>query len=238
MADLDHRSNQLLAALSEPGFDQLRDFLHPVDLVTGQILIEPGTTITDVYFPRIGVVSLVADLGNNQIVEVATVGDEGMVGAADVPGHQPTHRTRHRPGRRHRAAPTRRRPPPSRRDHRRLPTGRVAALQAMFTHLLRNVACNLAHNLRQRCARWLLMTADRMHADSFDLTQEFLAQMLAVRRASVSAVAGALADDGSLSYRRGRITIRDRERLQADACDCYTVIRDVFATAYRGLGTP
>lgn len=96
----------------------------------------------------------------------------------------------------------------------------------MFTQLARNAACNHAHNTRQRCARWLLMSADRMHADSFDLTHEFLAQMLAVRRASVSEVASALADDGCIRYSRGRITLLDRDRLEANACDCYHVIRD------------
>jgi DNA-binding FadR family transcriptional regulator len=89
----------------------------------------------------------------------------------------------------------------------------------------RNAACNRVHTVRQRAARWLLMTADRMDSASFELTQHFLAEMLAVRRTSVNEVAQSLAEDGCLTYRRGVITIVDRPRLQGHACDCYEVIR-------------
>ncbi|RAS64754.1 Crp-like helix-turn-helix protein [Lentzea atacamensis] len=76
------------------------------------------------------------------------------------------------------------------------------------------------------------MTADRMHSDRFPLTQEFLAQMLAVRRSSVSEVAGALAEDGCIRYSRGSITVRDRDRLETNACSCYRVIRDATDAAF------
>ena len=97
--------------------------------------------------------------------------------------------------------------------------------QAMSTQLARDAACNRVHSVRQRAARWLLMTADRMNSPSFDLTPYFLAQMLAVRRTSVSEVAQSLAEDGCLTYTRGRITITDRPRLQSHACNCYEAIR-------------
>ncbi|MFC6094503.1 Crp/Fnr family transcriptional regulator [Saccharothrix lopnurensis] len=104
--------------------------------------------------------------------------------------------------------------------------------QATFTQPARNAACNRSHHVRERCARWLLMSADRTHSAEFPLTQESLAQALAVRRASVSEVAAALAEDGCISYRRGVITVTDRARLEANACECYRVIRDTFAAAY------
>jgi CRP-like cAMP-binding protein len=96
--------------------------------------------------------------------------------------------------------------------------------QAMFTQLGRNAACNRVHRVQQRAARWLLMSADRMQSPTYDLTQEFLAQVLAVRRASVSQVAQALADAGCISYTRGTITILDAEKLHAHACQCYDVL--------------
>ena len=97
--------------------------------------------------------------------------------------------------------------------------------QALFTQVARNAACNRVHRVRPRAARWLLMTADRMDSPSFELTQHFLAQMLAVRRTSVSDVAQSLAEDGCITYNRGLITITDRPRLQSHACDCYEAIR-------------
>nr|WP_275585668.1 helix-turn-helix domain-containing protein [Geodermatophilus sabuli] len=97
--------------------------------------------------------------------------------------------------------------------------------QALFTQVSRNAACNRVHTVRQRAARWLLMTADRMDSSRFDLTQHFLAQMLAVRRTSVSEVAQSLAEDGCITYTRGSIGITDRPRLQSHACDCYEAIR-------------
>ena len=103
--------------------------------------------------------------------------------------------------------------------------------QALFTQVSRNAACNRVHTVRRRAARWLLMTADRMDSSSFELTQHFLAQMLAVRRTSVSEVAQSLAEDGCITYTRGRITITDRPRLQAHACVCYGVTRGATETA-------
>jgi CRP-like cAMP-binding protein len=97
--------------------------------------------------------------------------------------------------------------------------------QAVFTQVARNAACNRVHSVRQRAARWLLMTADRMDSPRFELTQHFLAQMLAVRRTSVSEVAQSLSRDGCITYSRGVITIVDRPRLESHACNCYQVIR-------------
>ena len=98
--------------------------------------------------------------------------------------------------------------------------------QVMFTQLARNAACNRVHTVRQRAARSLLTTSDRMRSPTFVLTQEFLAQMLAVRRASVSGVAGGLAQARCIRHVRGTITILDREGLPARACDCYEVLRE------------
>jgi CRP-like cAMP-binding protein len=220
------RRNTVLAGLDEASLAVLLPDLREVPLPPGQVLHEPGQAITDVYFPLVGVVSVVADLGPDQIVETATIGREGMVGLSVYLGA---------------AAPTERSlvqvpgqaltmPVENLREHIVEVDGPLTVMlrrsaQALFTQVSRNAACNRVHTVRQRAARWLLATADRMDSPSFELTQHFLAQMLAVRRTSVSEVAQALAADGCLTYTRGNITILDRPGLKAHACDCYEMIR-------------
>jgi hypothetical protein len=92
-----------------------------------------------------------------------------------------------------------------------------------------SAACNAVHHLNERCARWLLMTHDRVEEDTFDLKQEFLAVMLGVQRPSVSIAAGTLQEAGLISYRRGGITIRDREGLEEATCPCYELIRAEYS---------
>jgi CRP-like cAMP-binding protein len=172
------------------------------------------------------VVSVVVDLGVDQVVETATVGREGMVGMALFLGAgTPTERSLVQvPGEALTMAAE------DLREHITEVDGPLTDMlrrsaQALFTQVSRNAACNRVHTVRQRASRWLLMTADRMDSPSFELTQHFLAQMLAVRRTSVSEVAQSLAEDGCITYTRGAVTITDRPRLQAHACSCYEVIR-------------
>jgi CRP-like cAMP-binding protein len=101
-------------------------------------------------------------------------------------------------------------------------------IQALMVLMAQNAACNRRHPIDQRCARWLCMTHDRVNGDTFQLTQEFLGQMLGVRRASVSEVASRLQEDGLIRYSRGQIEVVDRAGLEARACDCYRIIRDAF----------
>ncbi|GAA2205545.1 Crp/Fnr family transcriptional regulator [Nonomuraea monospora] len=230
------RRNLILGALAPVERNRLARHLRAVDLKLGSVLYEAGGSIDQVYFPLIGVVSLVADLGGDTFVEVATIGHEGMVGlpvflgagppaeraSVQVAGRALTMSAEH-----------------FRHDVAVLDGGLQLAMQrftqVMFVQLARNAACDRTHNIRQRCARWLLMTADRMRRESFDLTQEFLAQMLGVRRASVSEVAGELQAEGCISYRRGTIAIEDREALSSRSCDCYAAVRDAVRAAYDGL---
>jgi CRP-like cAMP-binding protein len=220
------RRNTVLAGLDEGTLDELLPDLRDVALPSGEVLHEIGRAVTDVYFPVVGVVSVVADLDDDQVVETATIGREGMAGISVVLGA---------------AAPTERAlvQVPGRalvmsaedlRQHIADVDGALTVMlrrsvQALMTQVARNAACNRVHNVRQRAARWLLATADRMDSASFELTQHFLAQMLAVRRTSVSEVAQYLAEDGCITYSRGMITITDRPRLQAHACNCYEAIR-------------
>src|SRR2546430_4742891 len=100
--------------------------------------------------------------------------------------------------------------------------------QALMMSMAQTAACNRLHTIEQRCSRWLLQTHDRVQSDEFSLTQEFLAQMLGVRRATVNSAAGALHEAGFIRYSRGMITILDRPRLEAHACECYRIIRTEF----------
>lgn len=223
------RGNLLLDALGDDDLAALLAQADQVALPLGQVLHEPGRPVDTVYFPVSGVVSILAEVDRGEVVETATVGREGMVGLAVFLGATATSE---------RAAVQ------VAGAALRMSTPRfleaVAAVdgplteplrryaQAMFTQLARNAACNRVHPVRQRAARWLLSTADRMGSPSFALTQEFLGQMLAVRRQSVSDAARALADDGCIRYTRGAVTILDRDRLRTHSCSCY----DVFAAAH------
>ena len=103
-----------------------------------------------------------------------------------------------------------------------------AGTRARLVQLLQAVPCTRLHTVEQRCARWLLMCADRTEDDTFELTQEYLAEMLGVRRSTVTVVAGTLQQAGLIHYRRGAITILDRRGLEATVCECYRVIRDGY----------
>lgn len=220
------RGNAILDGLGDEDLTVLAAHLRPVLLDRPTVLYEAGRPIADVYFPIEGVVSVVTEMQTGEVVEVATIGCEGMVGIAVFLGPDtPTERalvqvSGH--GLRMGAEEFRR--------QAAVVDGPLSAVlrrytQSLFTQLARNGACNHVHPVRQRAARWLLMSADRMDRPTFDLTQEFLAQMLSVRRATVSEVAQALAEDGCIQYTRGTITILDPARLRAQACECYEVIR-------------
>jgi CRP-like cAMP-binding protein len=228
------RRNLLLYGLSDDDVTLLTNEAHDVALDLGTVLHEPGRPVETVYFPLSGVVSIVTDLGSGSVVEAATVGFEGMAGISVYLGAgAPTERAVVQVAGRALALDV-------------TAFERAAAVvdgplflmmrrytQVMFTQLSRNAACNRIHTVQQRAARWLLTTSDRMRSPTFVLTQEFLAQMLAVRRASVSGVASGLARAGCIRYVRGTITVLDRPGLLARACDCYGVLR---ATTEHALG--
>jgi CRP-like cAMP-binding protein len=226
------RRNTVLAGLDEGTLSALLPALRLTPLPSGLVLHEPGQPIEAVHFPLIGVVSVVADLGVELVVETATIGREGVIGISLILGAvAPTERALVQvPGE---ALSMTAQDLTARIAHVDGPlTGMMRrSAQALFTQVARNAACNRVHTVRQRAARWLLMTADRMDSTSFELTQHFLAQMLAVRRTSVSEVAQSLAEDGCLTYTRGIITITDRPRLEAHACNCYEAIRRATDTA-------
>jgi CRP-like cAMP-binding protein len=227
--------NRLLAELPPEEDAQLRPHLERVSLGVKDVLYEPYQPIPSIYFPETGVLSIVAIMGDGKTSEVGLVGPEGMLGLPVFLGGETSPRRAFAqvPGEslRMTAAVFTAVLPRAGTLMRRL----QRYTQALFTQVSQSAACNTLHETAPRCCRWLLMTHDRVGGDEFLLTHEFLAAMLGVRRASVSAVAAALQRAGLVRYRRGQVTIVNRPGLEAAACECYRII----ATEYdRLLGPP
>lgn len=225
------RRSWLLDRMGAEALEQLVPHLSEVDLRAGQLLHDAGEPLTTVWFPLDGVISLVVELDDGNAVEAASVGFEGMVGlSVYLGGPAPTESACVQvPGKAltmpadHFAQAVRVLDGPLETSLRRY-------AKDVFTQLARNAACNRVHSVRQRAARRLLMTADRVDGPSFELTQHSLAQMLAVRRASVSEVARDLSENGCITYTRGTITVLDRDQLESTACSCYTRLLKAHAT--------
>jgi CRP-like cAMP-binding protein len=232
--------NYLLAALPEADFQRIAPQLTIIPMQVRQPLYCVGDEIEYVYFPNGGMVSITAVMADGTVVETATVGREGMVGTevclrtnaatawgdtmVQIPDGSALRMTAHAL----RAELTRR--------------GELSDLlgrytQSVIAQMMQTGACNALHPVHERCARWLLLAHDRVGKDAFQLSHEYLAAMLGVRRPSVSVVAGALQAAGVISYRHGHLTILDRPGLEQAACECYVRIRahvDQFRPAEQG----
>jgi CRP-like cAMP-binding protein len=217
--------NQLLSAIPTEEYKRLLPHLETVALTLKQIIYAPNEPIEYVYFPKSGMISLVNITEDGRTVEAATVGNEGMVG---IPVFLRTDRM---PGQaivqivgnalRMKADVFKREVLPGSQLYNLL----LRYTQALLNQISQSVACNSLHSVEQRCCRWLLVTHDRVKADQFSLTQELLSQMLGVRRASVSEVANTLQKQGLIRYRRGKMTILDRQGLEVASCECYRVVK-------------
>jgi CRP-like cAMP-binding protein len=220
--------NRLLCALSRDVQIRLLPRMEKISLPIRQLLFEAGTPLTHVFLPLSGVMSLVLKLKGGETVEVATVGNEGIVGTpvflgaersactafCQVAGQALKMRVDHFQR--------------SLQEHPEFGEVVRRYTQGMINQISQTTACNHVHSVQQRMCRWLLMTHDRVGADEFHLTQEFLAQMLGVRRPSVTVAAGLLQKAGLIAYQRGRIRIVDRPGLERGACECYDTVRQEF----------
>jgi CRP-like cAMP-binding protein len=225
MPDLSPAANRLLAALPAREYRRLRPGLEPVALAQKQVLYQPGDRIRWAYFPGGGVVSLVALMSDGSRTEAGVIGREGVVGVPALlgGGTSPFQAIVQNAG-----------------DAVRMDAGalrtevtRGGALRRLFdlyfdalhTQVGQLAACNRLHTVEQRYCCWLLMTQDRVGAERFSLTQEFMAQMLGTNRTGVTEVAGRLQREGLIHYLRGKLAVRDRPGLEATACECYRAIR-------------
>ncbi len=221
--------NRLLASLPQSDFERLLPSLEPVDLTYRRSLYQANRQIQYVYFFETGVGSLVKTMKNGDASEVGTIGNEGIVGLPIVLGDS---RSPHAvyvqvPGVGLRMKSERLRE--AMEQSQALRISLLHYVHAFFNQVAQSAACASHHLLEQRCARWLLMTYERMDSDQFLLTHEFLAMMLGIRsRSGVTIAAGALQRAGLIRYRRGHITILDLQGLKRRSCECYETSKQEF----------
>jgi len=221
--------NRLLAALPQDLYARVAGDIRMAKVAVGDTLLENGVAISHVYFPNTGVYSVTNEMRDGELVEVATVGFEGMLGInvflGDMLGA----------GRSLMQVPDGPLP--------KMAVGRFLKLcaepgpfrtavsryaQANMLQLMQGTACNALHSLEQRCCRWLLQTHDRVSEDEFLLKHEFLAIMLGATRPRVTKVLGVLQVSGIITSRYGRIRVIDRKKLERTSCECYEVIAGHF----------
>jgi CRP-like cAMP-binding protein len=221
--------NRLLAALPHPDYARILKHLRMKTVVTGGALQQHGEPVTDVYFPNGGVYSVTTEMRDGQLVAVATIGREGMLGIGVFLGD------RLGAGRTLMQVPDG--PLPSMAVRRFIQESAAAGAfrdivakyaQANLLQVMQSAACNAVHDVKQRCCRWLLQTQDRVEGENFLLKHQVLAIMLGVQRPTVTLVMGRLQASGVISSRYGRIRVLKRRSLEKASCECYGVIRAQF----------
>lgn len=227
-------SNRILDSLPA---EEMKNFLSDCDTVElpfGKILAEPGEPILHAYFPLDSIVSLIVTLESGARLELTMTANEGMIGASLMLGAQQNTMQALIQG-----AGLALRIPADRfiKHLEESPSLKKAIkryLNAFMNQISQSAACAHFHGLNQRLARWLLMTHDRTPGDQLRLTHEFLSSMLGVRRSGVTVAAKALQSLGLIHYQRGKITVHDRPGLEAAACHCYIVDRQIHARLLNG----
>jgi CRP-like cAMP-binding protein len=228
MPETKQSANRLLATLPKKVFQQMFSKLERVALIFAENIYNPSDIIHHVYFPESGIISLLSAVEENSTLEVGIVGNEGMVGLPVFLGVKTS-------------------------NNRAIVQGSGFALKMAvvdfldeckhsnelsvilqrFTHSLitqisQSAVCNRYHEIEPRLARWLLMTHDRMKADEFQITQEFLSNMLGVRREAVNKAASHFQQQQFISYSRGNLSILNRTGLESAACRCYSIIKEEY----------
>ena len=223
--------NRLLAALPKDEYRRLFPNFELVPLIFGEVIYQPGDLIRNVYFPTAGIISLLAAADQQATLEVGIVGREGMVGLPIFMGVKTSRDCAvvQGAGEALRMTATGFRKECS--DGGSLPGQLRRYTHSRLTQISQGAACNRFHSIEARLARWLLMTRDRMERNEFQLTQEFLSNMMGVRREGVNRAAGALQNRNLIRYSRGTLTILDQAGLEAVSCRCYEIIKDEVASA-------
>jgi CRP-like cAMP-binding protein len=219
-------ANRLLAALPKKDYQGLQRHLEEIPLVFEEILYQPNVLISDVYFPNSGIVSLLAAVNGRATLEVGLVGREGMLGLPIFMGVDSSQNCAVVQGV---GSAMKMKATAFRKECNNggaLPRLLQRYTHSLLTQITQSAVCNQFHSVEARLARWLLMTHDRMGTDDFQLTQEFLSNMLGVRREGVTRAAGELQKRKLIGYSRGRLKVLDRAGLEATSCGCYEIIRN------------
>jgi CRP-like cAMP-binding protein len=231
-----HSQNRLLASLPADVFAAIQPHLKLVELTLGDVLAEAGGIVKGVYFPHSGIISLVVELRVGEMIETAMIGRNGVLNAASaLDGKMSLNKAIVQPagvasvidvdGFRDIA------------DHfKALRTLLIRYEQVLFAQSQQSAACNDSHSVEARMCRWLLFMRDLAGGDELTLTQEFLAQMIGVRRPSVSLVANTLQKAGFIKYRRGHIRMLDVAGLQEASCECYGTVKTHYDKLLLGFG--
>lgn len=218
--------NKMLAALPAEDFQRLANKLEPFELKFGQIIYEPNADIKDVYFPKSGIVSFLSAIEPRSTLEVGLVGNEGLVGLSAFLGitKSPNSAVVTAAGAAWKMKIT---------DLLKECGENILLMRIVhcYTHLLLTQlslvgACNRFHPIIKRLACWLLMTGDRMGTDKFHVTQQFISNMLGVRREAVALAASSLQEKEFINYSRGNLSILDRVGLEEFACKCYSILKE------------
>ena len=219
------KQSHLLNALPVDVYDRLLPDLERVPLALGQAIYESGKEQEYVYFPSASIVSLLYVMEDGSSAEIAVVGNEGVVGIALFMGGEttPSRAVVQSAGIAWRCTPAAMKAEFARGGA--LQRLLLRYTQALITQMTQTAVCNRHHQLEQQLCRWLLLSLDRLPSSELVMTQQLIANMLGVRREGVTEAAGRLQADGVISYRRGRIKVLDRLRLEERVCECYSVVR-------------
>jgi CRP-like cAMP-binding protein len=219
------RQNRLLAVLPDGDYERMLAHLEPVQLELGRAIYESGSTQGYVYFPTNSIVSLLYVMEDGSSAEIAVVGNDGLVGIALFMGGEttPSRAVVQSAGYAYRLRAS------LLKSEFKLGGALQHVLlrytQALITQMSQTAVCNRHHSVEKQLCRWLLLSLDRLPSNELAMTQELIANMLGVRREGVTEAAGHLQFAGLIHYSRGKITVIDRPKLEARACECYAVVQ-------------
>jgi CRP-like cAMP-binding protein len=224
-------ANGILQHISSKTLALIEPHLRKVKLAQGVVLHEAGEVITNVYFPLSGMVSMLAVLKSGEAIEAGVIGREGFVGGyLGVRGWRPFgHAVMQMTGEAMRLSVRHFKKAYDTSDEFRILVNGYQSV--VYFQAQQTAACQALHQVEPRMCRWLLQAQDAVGSDTLNLTQEFLSQMMGVRRTSVSGSANKLQEDGLISYKRGVIRIVDRKGLEKASCECYAAVRNAIANA-------
>jgi CRP-like cAMP-binding protein len=221
----DPRQNHVLDALPPLERERLLPFLKLVQMPLGKVLYESGAALRHIYFPTDSIVSLLYIMQDGASGEIAVVGNEGAIGVSLFMGGEstPSRAIVQSAGSAYRLTGARLKQEFTR--HGELLHVLLRYTQSLITQMAQTAVCNKHHSLDQQLCRWLLLSLDRLSGNELKMTQELIANMLGVRRESVTEAAGKLQKQGAIRYVRGTITVLDRPRIEALSCECYGVVK-------------